>query len=146
MARREKIIRIASDIAAMAVGALFIYAGEVKAVAPAQFADDIANYRLLPHAAAVALALYLPWLEMICGLALVFKKAFRGALCILASLCLVFLAALASAKARGLDISCGCFGHAHPQPLGHELLLDLALLAALLLILAFEFRARPSNA
>lgn len=119
----------------IAVGAVFIYAGAVKALDPGQFAADIGNYRLLPHPAAVALALYLPWLEVVCGSALVFKKMHRGALPVLVALCVVFIGALLSAKARGLDIACGCFGNAHPHPPGMSLLLDAILLAALIFLL-----------
>lgn len=138
MAGGKKIIPLLARLAGICIGALFIYAGEVKAADPGQFALDIANFRLLPHAAGVALALYLPWLEIVCGAALIFKKAYRGALLLLSALCAVFLAALGSAMARGLDISCGCFGRAHPHPLGASLLLDAALLAALLVIFVRE--------
>ena len=68
----------------------------------------------------VLLALYLLWLEIFCGTALeVFQKSSQGALFILTALSLIFLAALISAKLRGLDIStCGCFGHSSmPSPL-----------------------------
>ena len=124
MARREKIAPLIPRLLAIAIGALFIYAGILKALDPARFAADIDNFRLLPHAAGVVLALYLPWLEILCGAALVVKKTYRGALFILATLSLIFLAALASAKARGLNISCGCFGHSHPHPLSLSILLD----------------------
>jgi putative oxidoreductase len=140
-----KKIAFIQRLAGMAIGAVFICAGALKAFDPAQFAGDIANYRLLAHTAGAALALYLPWLEIVCGAALIFKKSYRGALLILTALCLVFLAALVSAKARGLDISCGCFGHAHPHPLALSLLLDSALLATLILLLVAEFR-RPGPA
>lgn len=143
MAGREKIIPLAYRLLGVVVGALFIYAGILKALDPAQFAGDIDNFRLLPHPAGVLLALYLPWLEIVCGAALVFTKACRGALLILAALCLAFLVVLASAKARGLDISCGCFGHAHPHPLSVSLLLDSTLLVALLLLYIFGSN-RPS--
>ena len=142
MAGRKKITLLIPRLLAAAIGALFIYAGVLKTLDPAQFAGSIGNYRLLPHAAAVLLALYLPWLEIICGAALIFKKSYRGALVILATLCLIFLAALASAMARGLNISCGCFGHSDPFPLVVSLLLDSALLAALAFLLALELRDR----
>ena len=50
----------------------------------------------------------------------------------------IYLAALASATARGLDIACGCFGHSHSHPV--FALLDLALLAALVFLCALEFK------
>ncbi|PYI74897.1 MAG: hypothetical protein DMF01_09095, partial [Verrucomicrobia bacterium] len=52
------------------VAGIFIYAGSIKALDPVQFANDIDNYKILPWPISVALAFYLPWLEIFCGLAL----------------------------------------------------------------------------
>jgi uncharacterized membrane protein YphA (DoxX/SURF4 family) len=136
MACREKIEPLVSRGLRLAVGGLFIYAGILKALDPAQFATDIANYRLIPWPAGAALALYLPWLEILCGGALFFKNFRPGAPLLLAALCLIFLVALASAIIRGLDISCGCFGYAGSNSLRHSLLLDVVVLASLIFILA----------
>src|SRR5262245_11832643 len=62
---------------------IFIYAGALKAFDPGQFASDIDNYKILPWPISVALAFYLPWLEIFCALALVFRFLYRGALSIL---------------------------------------------------------------
>ena len=132
----EKITRITSRIAGLAVGALFVYAGVMKALDPAQFAGDIANYRILPWPAAATLALYLPWLEIFCGGALIFRRLHPGAPLILIALCLVFLGALASAKIRGLDIACGCFGHTGSHHLLFSTMLDVAVLATLVFVVA----------
>src|SRR5260370_29107300 len=50
---------------------------------PMGFANDIDNYKTLPWFASVRLAFYLPWLEIFCGLALVFRFLYRGGLSIL---------------------------------------------------------------
>src|SRR5437764_14976079 len=94
------------------VAGIFIYAGAIKALDPVQFASDIDNYKILPWPFSVALAFYLPWLEIFCGFALVARMLYRGALSILTTLILVFTLATTAAKVRGLDITCGCFGHA----------------------------------
>jgi uncharacterized membrane protein YphA (DoxX/SURF4 family) len=140
----EKIIRLVSRLLGVAIGLLFVYAAWGKVLDPAQFAADIANFRLLPHAAGGILALYLPWLEIICGTALIVHKAHRGALLITAAMCLMYLGALASAKVRGLDIECGCFGPSHPHSLAVSLMLDSALLAGLIFLLTVEF-GRSNN-
>ena len=98
-------------IVALIVGAVFIYAGVVKAIDPLRFAIDIDNYKMLPWAIGVRLAFYLPWLELLCGLALILRFFYRGGLLILTALTFVFIAASIIAKVRGLDITCGCFGH-----------------------------------
>jgi len=115
----------------LVVGGIFIYAGAIKALDPIRFGLDIDNYKILPWAISVRLAFYLPWLEILCGLALVFRFLYRGGLSILSALVLVFLGATIGAKVRGLDITCGCFGHAsqHWSFLQH-LAVDLALFAA----------------
>jgi putative oxidoreductase len=114
------------------IGGLFIYAGVLKALDPVQFAHDIDHYKILPWTVGVGLAFYLPWLEILSGLALIFRLFYRGALSILTVLVVVFLAATIAAKARGLDITCGCFGHASQNwSFPAHLALDLAILGAL---------------
>jgi hypothetical protein len=114
------------------IAAIFIYAGALKALDPVQFAHDIDHYNILPWTIGVALAFYLPWLEIFCGLALIFRLCYRGALSILTALVVIFLVATIAAKLRGLDITCGCFGHASQNwSFPAHLALDLAILAAL---------------
>lgn len=147
MARFEKIAPLLQTVLALAIGSIFVYAGIIKIIDPAQFAKDIGNYRLVPWQAAAAIALYLPWLEIFCGAALIFKK-FRlqlGATILLAGLCVAFVGALVSAKLRGLDIKCGCFGHTGSHSISVALVQDTMILAALIFILVREFRESRGN-
>jgi putative oxidoreductase len=117
------------------VGGIFIYAGAIKLLDPVQFANDIDNYKTLPWTIGVGLAFYLPWLEMFCGLALILRRLYLGGLSILTALVAVFLVATIAAKIRGLDITCGCFGHVSQNwNFPAHLALDLAILAALLVL------------
>ncbi len=119
-------------IVAILLGALFVYAGALKAWDPVRFAGNIENYHVLPWAVSVRLAFYLPWLEIICGLALIFRRLYSGALAILLSLMLVFIGATIAAKMRGLDINCGCFGHISDQlSFAWHMALDFAILTGL---------------
>jgi putative oxidoreductase len=119
-------------IVALIIGGIFIYAGVIKAMDPVAFANDIDNYKILPWPLVVRLAFYLPWLELLCGLALILRFFYRGGLFILTGLTFVFIAASVIAKVRGLDITCGCFGHASKNwNFSGHLALDLAILAAL---------------
>jgi putative oxidoreductase len=131
-------IRLVATVIEWAIAALFVYAGAVKVLEPAAFAIDVHNYRLLPWPISVAVALYLPWLEIVAGTALVFRRPRTAALLIFTVLMLGFIAALISAKLRGIDIACGCFG-AGGKTGGFwlTLLRDAALLAALLFTLRF---------
>jgi putative oxidoreductase len=119
-------------IVALIIGGIFIYAGVMKISDPAGFANDIDNYKILPWALTVRLAFYLPWLEILCGLAVILGLLYRGGLLILTMLVWIFIIASVIAKARGLDITCGCFGHASKNwSFTTHLALDFAILIAL---------------
>jgi putative oxidoreductase len=125
--------RILWRIVALIVGGIFIYAGVIKAIDPLRFAIDIDNYKMLPWAIGVRLAFYLPWLELVCGFALILRFFYRGGLFILTALTFIFIAASIIAKVRGLDITCGCFGHASKNwNFTTHLGLDFAILIALI--------------
>src|SRR5438477_2386279 len=110
---------------------------------PAEFASGIDNFKILPWPVSVALAFYLPWLEIFCALGLVFRFLYRGALSILSVSIVVFTLATIAAKVRGLDITCGCFGHASQQwSFPSHLATNLAILAGLLALL---FKATSGN-
>jgi len=131
-------------IIGLIVGGIFIYAGAIKALDPVQFANDIDNYKILPWPVSVALAFYLPWLEIFCGVALVVRLLYRGALSILTALILVFTLATIAAKVRGLDITCGCFGHASQNwSFPAHLATNLAILAALVALWISSRSAKP---
>ena len=133
---------VLSRILDLVLAGIFIYAGALKAIDPVQFASDIDNYKILPWPVSVALAFYLPWLEIFCALGLVFRFLYRGALSILSASIVVFTFATIAAKVRGLDITCGCFGHASQHwSFPSHLATNLAILAALL-ILSFAFAAK----
>ena len=130
-------------IVGVIVGGIFIYAGVIKVLDPIQFGIDIDNYKILPWFVSVRLAFYLPWLEIFCGLALIFRFLYRGGLSILAALTTVFIVATVAAKVRGLDITCGCFGHVSKNwSFPQHLALDLAILGALV---ALSFRVVSGN-
>jgi len=92
------------------LGAVFVYAGLLKVVDPGAFLQSILNYQLIDGDLAWGVALFLPWLEIAAGIALILPPMRRGALLVLLFMLLVFQGGLASAWARGLDIECGCFG------------------------------------
>jgi putative oxidoreductase len=134
--------RLIADLQHLRFGAAFMDLRQLSLNNPGEFASDIDNFKILPWPVSVALAFYLPWLEIFCGFSLVFRFFYRGALSILTALILVFTLSIIAAKVRGLDITCGCFGHASQHwSFPAHLVTNLAILAALL-ALGFSNRLR----
>ena len=130
----EEQMKYAWRVVDLIVGGIFVYAGVSKVLDPVQFANDIDNYKTLPWFVSVRLAFYLPWLEIFCGLAVISRFFYRGGLSILTALLAVFIGVTIAAKLRGLDITCGCFGHASehwsfPQHMAVDLSIFIALAA-----------------
>ncbi|PLX82196.1 MAG: DoxX family protein [Desulfuromonas sp.] len=111
------------------LGGLFLYAGLLKSIDVSAFAGDIANYRLLPYSLNYLVAATLPYVEVLAGVLLIVNRKVRPAALLLGLLTLVFMAALASALYRGLDIDCGCFREAAKTTPGTALLRDAGILA-----------------
>ncbi|MCC7409809.1 MAG: hypothetical protein IT442_17215 [Phycisphaeraceae bacterium] len=107
---RHSAVSVIAWLLRLSLAGLFIYAGVVKAVDPLMFWKDVQGYHFLPEKAALAVAFYLPWLEIFCGVAVLTPWLVRPSLPILMGLMLVFTAALACAWLRGIDLTCGCFG------------------------------------
>jgi len=96
--------------ARLLVGGVFLVAGAVKLPDPAAAVRAVRAYRLLPEALVHLAAFGLPVVEIAVGLALVVGLAVRTAALASAVLLAGYIAAIASAWARGLQIDCGCFG------------------------------------
>ena len=89
---------------------IFIYAGIEKISNPGDFAQAIANYKMLPVSFVNIIALTLPWIEVISGILLLFGVSVKENSLIITVLLGIFILAIAISLFRGLDISCGCFG------------------------------------
>jgi uncharacterized membrane protein YphA (DoxX/SURF4 family) len=131
--------RAASVGLRIALGAVFVYAAWVKLRLPWQlFAGAIADYQLLPEWAVIPLARTLPWAELALGLLLASGRWLRTAAAAASLLLAVFVALMIRAYAKGMAISCGCFG---PGELisWRTLLRDGTLLAASLAVAWMAF-------
>ncbi len=92
------------------LGCIFIYASFHKIADPPDFAHMIYNYKLTPCFLINLLGIYLPWVELVAGTALVLGLAGRrGGAALVGTLLLVFIVAIAINLARGNAIDCGCF-------------------------------------
>jgi uncharacterized membrane protein YphA (DoxX/SURF4 family) len=127
------------------LGGVFLVAGALKIPDPAAAVRAVRAYRLLPDPVVAPVAFGLPVLEIAVGLALVVGVFVRTAAVAAAVLLVVFVAAVGSAWARGLQIDCGCFGHGGAVAAGRtaypaEVLRDLALL-----LVALALAWRPAS-
>jgi len=136
--------------AQIALGAVFVVAALPKLADAPGFAKAIWNYQLFPGWLIHPAALTLPWLELLCGLALCLGLWARAATAWLTLLLLAFILALSVNLARRHPVDCGCFQTtATARTAGERLgamrwtiLRDVALLALAAQILAATARAR----
>jgi uncharacterized membrane protein YphA (DoxX/SURF4 family) len=129
----------------LVVGGVFVYACLEKIWNPTEFARIVYHYQLigpnafLPPLVPNLLAVVLPWVELFAGLTLITGLWRREGALIAALMLAVFIAAVASTLARGIDLTnCGCFTLTAEGRAAGMLLIwqDLGLLLAAL-ILAF---------
>ena len=131
MTREQKTYRFAGWIASFIIAAVLL-SGYHKILHPADFAVSVYRFRLLPGVLVNLAALYLPWLELVCALCLLFIPRCRGAaLWIILILLAGFTAAIGINLWRGSVFGCGCFGRgASDQPLSWlSLARNIALMA-----------------
>jgi uncharacterized membrane protein YphA (DoxX/SURF4 family) len=125
---------------------VFIGAAIPKIQAPDLFALNIYNYQILPAWGVNAMAVLLPWLELVIGVGLGLGIWSRACALTMTGLMSVFLVALVTAAVRGLNISCGCF-EVGEQTAGSSLiwaaLRDLAFLVAAVLLVRTDGGPRP---
>jgi len=104
--------------AQVVIGVLFAISALAKLGDVKTFALQVHNFRILPIAAENLVAMLLPWIELVAGLALVIGVRARSGGFVATALMTVFTIAVIAAVARGLDFECGCFGTADSTRVG----------------------------
>jgi uncharacterized membrane protein YphA (DoxX/SURF4 family) len=97
-------------LARLLLGGVLLVAGGLKVSKPTDSANAVAAYKLLPINIAHLFGYALPWFEVALGILLIAGILLRPAAIAGGLIMLVFIAAIASAWARGLLLDCGCFG------------------------------------
>jgi uncharacterized membrane protein YphA (DoxX/SURF4 family) len=115
------------------LGGLFVWAAVTKLPDMAAFAQDVANYRVVPPALVPFVASAVVGIELLAGLALVVGMMERAAATVIAALLVAFIVLLAQALLRGIDLRCGCFGGDEPAS-WWTVARDLVMLAAAIAI------------
>jgi uncharacterized membrane protein YphA (DoxX/SURF4 family) len=88
---------------------VFIYASLHKINFPAEFADNIAGYLIVPYWLINPLAVFMPWLELVSGLFLLAGVRVRAASLIIGAMLVMFTLAVTVAMVQDTPIGCGCF-------------------------------------
>lgn len=99
---------------------------------PYQFAQSVANYQILPGFLVSVAAVFIPVVQLVIAFAMLFVSSWRNSAakwaCAISAL---FLFVQAQALARGLNISCGCFGTGLDDEIGGKSLLQAAAVGVL---------------
>lgn len=101
---------------------------------PYFFLGSVYAYDLVDPGLGQLVAMTLPTLQLILGVCLITGLMQSGAHLLTLSLLLAFAVLQTSAKLRGLDISCGCFGPRHETTIGWQTLSIIYTLLMLSLI------------
>lgn len=100
------------------LGLLFVYAALAKIVDVPAMAKEVHNFHLVPLWSENLVAMTVPWIELVAGLALVLGVAPRAGAWVTGALLVVFTVGVVAAMARGLSFECGCFGTANATRIG----------------------------
>ena len=88
------------------LGLTFIYASFHKIISPADFAKIVYGYALFPEALINLIAIMIPFLELIAGLALIIGFYPRSAAIIINGLLVAFIVVLSINLVRGHEFDC----------------------------------------
>src|SRR3954466_285799 len=98
-----------STVARLGLAAVFLTAGLLKVGDLAASGRAVNAYQLFSYDTAKVVGAVQPFLEIALGLLLLIGLAVRLSAAIAALFLVIFIAGIASAWARGLQIDCGCF-------------------------------------
>jgi len=100
------------------LGGILVYASWHKIADPPDFAKIIYNYSLFPEASLHTFAIFVPWIELLAGLALITGIGLRGGALMAALFFSFFIVALSYNISRECATICGCFDtHANGESL-----------------------------
>ncbi len=93
-----------------ALGLFFIWSGFVKLQDLSDFTQTVANYQLLSRPWDAVAAYFVPWFEIVVGLALVTGVLAKAGLTLTLLMMIGFTSAIGWVWSQGLNINCGCYG------------------------------------
>ena len=141
------VVKNIAFVVRIVLGAIFLFASAGKIADPMSFAAIVTNYQLLSPPLVLTTAVVLPWIEAVCGLALVFGRLEKGAALLVSLMMVVFTGLVLYNGYRGLNIACGCFSLAAnaPSNIAANTLRNLLILAAGAWVLFFPGRQQMNS-
>jgi putative oxidoreductase len=100
--------KVAYHVCRIGIGLIFIIASLEKIAMPWEFGKAIYAYEILPGYLISPLGIAMPWVELTAGLLLVSNRIIRPAALLIGAMNIIFILAIASVMARGMEIDCGC--------------------------------------
>jgi putative oxidoreductase len=91
------------------IGWIFIDASLSKIPDAVLFAENLANYRIIPYFGLNLVAIVLPWLELICGFYLIIGLRIKAAASMAGGFLFLFTLFVIITIFRGVNMNCGCF-------------------------------------
>ena len=141
--KKLRVFQFLEFVCRLGLGALFIYSALAKISDPYDFAFSVMRYRVLPDFTIGVFSLTMPMLELLAGLSMLFTKWLRESALLVTGMFAMFIVALVQALARGLEISCGCFGV--PSVGGREEILMALVRDVVLVVPAVWLMFRPNS-
>jgi uncharacterized membrane protein YphA (DoxX/SURF4 family) len=144
---RSRVARRITTAVRLLLGGVFIYSCAAKIAHPEAFAAILTNYQIVPQFLIGPTAVVFPWIEAVCGTALVIGCFDRGAALLVSLMTAIFIGITLSNGYRGLNIACGCFSLATAAPTNivPHILIDLLIMAAGVWVLLFSAPLRAGS-
>lgn len=91
------------------IGLTFVYAAIHKILSPADFAKIVYGYGIFPDNLINLIAIIVPFIELLSGVALLLGIYTRSAILIINTMLIAFILILSYNLIRGHEFVCGCF-------------------------------------
>jgi hypothetical protein len=113
------------------LGGSFILASMSKIPYPAEFAENVAGFMMVPTWGVNLMGIIMPWSELVTGLFLILGIRTRAAATIIGLLLVMFIVGLTINLIKGTPINCGCF-----ESVGEPISWELVVRDVLMLLMA----------
>lgn len=120
------------------IGLLFLFSAVSKINIPDEFANEIANYNIMPNFLINLFAIVMPWIELCCSVFIILGLRLKSSSAVLIILISIFNLAILIAMAQGLNINCGCHTKMMAEQVGLTKLFENVLLLLIAIYIYFS--------